>query len=355
MDNERGLKMALNIPLPLAPGQMLLKGAQTGGNLFQQFMSPIIEREKQKQLENHFQQQLQLSKAAAGRAAQAASDAHKLALMKMDPLYEAKQFEALENYFKGRKNQDASRGSPIPEALPREIMGEGLGMFTPEGLAQQQENVQSKIPNEAPSNNPMGMDLELMKAHPMLRGWYKHHFGVDPLAPVAQTPEQKQAAILDTFKKKEEFKAQQEQKLPAAIKTLHENIIHLSPKAIKAIQHIIDIPSPFEPWGLGIIKSGQKAAHTKAVTAAAENYAKAKGWPNTKGSIEKAESILQRGHFETDFDYRKRLREYQDELNEGIENSSSFLHPNKRLPTNDNNVIEYVRENGKLVPKKVKS
>ena len=144
--------------------------------------------------------------------------------------------------------------------------------------------------------------------------------------------------------------------MPAAIKTLHENIIHLSPKADAAIEHIINMPSPLEPYGLGFIKSGQKAAHNKAVTAAAENYSKAKGWPNTKGSIEKAESILQRGEYETDYDYRKRLKEYQQELMQGIKMSNDFLHPNKEQveiePISDGNIVEYVRINGKLVPKR---
>ena len=117
---------------------------------------------------------------------------------------------------------------------------------------------------------------------------------------------------------------------------MHENIIQLSPKAHKAIQHLIDIPSPFEPWGMGAFYSGQKAAHKKAVLAAAENYAKAKGWPNTKGSIEKASEILERGNYESDFDYRKRLREYQDELNEGVQNSSEFLHPGKQVSKIEN-------------------
>src|SRR5258708_37504582 len=102
--------MALNIPLPSAPGEMLLKGVQTGGNLLTQNMhtklererlkqQAEIERENQKQLEAHFQAQLGLSKASAGRAAQAAADAHRLAMMKMDPMTKVHEWEALKNYF----------------------------------------------------------------------------------------------------------------------------------------------------------------------------------------------------------------------------------------------------------------
>lgn len=325
--------MALNIPMPQLPLSGLNQAIATGGNLFSQMINPQIKREDMQRAWRQHLDSMELQKAQAGRAAQAAADAHKLAMMKMDPLTKVRELEALENYFKS-KGGAATPGEQMP--MPTQEAGQGLGMFNQEGLGEAQQQAQAQ---QSASNMPGGLTnehLELMRKFPPLRGFYKQTYGIDPLAPIAQTPEEKQAAQLQLFKEKEKFKAEQEQKLPAAIKTLHENIIHLSPKAVKAIQHIIDIPSPFEPWGLGAVQSGQKAAHNKAVTAAAENYSKAKGWPNTKGSLEKAESILQRGNYETDSDYRKRLREYQDELKEGIQTSSEFLHPGKQVSNVEN-------------------
>lgn len=345
--------MALNIPNTKPFGESLLQGIETGGNLYSRIMQPIISREemenRKKLQEAQLAQQMKvhmddlaLRRAAEARLRQAA-----------DPMHDIQQFQALQNMMRGNGVPASSNQQQSP--MPTQESGEGMGMFSPEGMASAQQQVASQQQTQAPNpgSNTSGVDLELMKQNPMLRGWFKHKFGYDPLAQAPQTPEEKQASALDLFKQKEQYKAAQEQKLPGAIKTLHENIIHLSPKAIDAVQHIIDIPSPFEPWGLGAVQAGQKAAHNKAVTAAAENYAKAKGWPNTKGSIEKAESILQRGKFETDFDYRKRLREYQDELRAGIMSSNQFLHPNKEVSEikPENNVIEYVRINGKLVPK----
>lgn len=60
--------MALNIPMPELPGNALLKGVQTGGNLFSQIMSPIIEREKQKQLDEHFEKEMKLKQAQMARS-----------------------------------------------------------------------------------------------------------------------------------------------------------------------------------------------------------------------------------------------------------------------------------------------
>lgn len=340
--------MALNIPMPLDFGEALLKGVDTGGNFFQRLMQPIIEREKQAQLERHFQEELKLRKAAAGRAG-ANSDLQRQMLQeqlltlkhKNDPNWELQNYLNTVKAFGGGGDVEAQSMQPIPQ----EAEGEGLGLFSPEGLQERQEQV---TPVAQPSQ---AMNTDIFKNNPLLRGFVKHRFGIDPLAVAPQTPEEKNASALKLFQEKENIKAQQEQKMPAAIKTLHENIIHLSPKAIQSIEHIINIPSPTEIPGIGFIKSGQKAAHNKAVTSAAENYSKAKGWPNTKGSIEKAESILQRGNFETDFDYRKRLREYQQELKEGMKTSNDFLHPGKPLEEPQENIVEYVRVNGKLVPK----
>jgi hypothetical protein len=49
--------MALNIPMPGAPGQSFLRGIDTGGNLFSRMMQPVLSREKMNQLGQQFQQE----------------------------------------------------------------------------------------------------------------------------------------------------------------------------------------------------------------------------------------------------------------------------------------------------------
>ncbi len=346
--------MALGIPLPGDMGEALLKGVNTGSGMFARLMQPILEREKLAQQEKQFQQDLAMRKAAAGRAG-ANADLNRQILQQQllglqhqnDPMYGMNQVLSMQKLLGG---EGTAPQQNMP--MPTQETGEGMGMFMPETLGSMQPPAMQS--NMQPQAQPApSINYELLKQNPMMRAFVKKQLGYDPLATVPQTPEQKEQSQFDLFKKKEEYKAQQEQKLPAAVKTLHENIIQLSPKAVTAIQHIIDIPSPFETWGTGALFADQKAAHKKAVTAAAENYAKAKGWPNTKGSIEKAESILQRGNYETDPAYRIRLKEYQDELDEGVVLSNQLLHPNKQpTPSASGNIIEYERVNGKLVPKK---
>lgn len=201
---------------------------------------------------------------------------------------------------------------------------------------QQEQDDRSYLRNLMSGGMPEGggMNMDVFKDNPFARALFKSQYGVDPLQQAPETPEQKRQAALDLFKEKEEYKAQQDAKPTAAVKTLHENIIQLSPKATKAIDELIRLPSPIEVPG-GIYRPGAKAAHSKAVTAAAENYAKAKGWPNTVGSLKKAEEILKRGTLESDKDYRGRLKGYKDELEEGVALSKQFLHPNQNSDEGD--------------------
>lgn len=169
--------MALNIPNTDLPGNSFLKGVQGGSSMFSRLMQPILEREKQKQLEQHFQEQLKLNKAASGRAAQSASDAHKLALMKMDPNYKFQQVQNMLNNLQslgGKQNNpnvtNAQPGSPS-QNLMQMITGnqgqefqQGQGMLMPE----QQENPQlnQNQVGESPDENnqlPGGLDLDQIK------------------------------------------------------------------------------------------------------------------------------------------------------------------------------------------------
>ncbi len=249
--------MATGIPLPGAPGESLMKGIDTGSNMFARIMHPILEREKNKQLaeqfaqtkalekskmaqlENHFQQQFGLSKAAAGRAALAASDAHKLALQKQDPLFAAHQYEALENYYKS-KGQNQGQQMTQPQGMPTQEMGQGQGMFSPQGLQGAQQDAQAQ--QQANNNSAGGIDLELMKSHPMLRGFYKQNFGVDPLAAVPQTPEEKNASAIDLYRQKQAIKngsIGDNVPLTTAMKTKLQGVVTGVDNSLPVIQDLI--------------------------------------------------------------------------------------------------------------------
>ena len=346
--------MALNwLPRQANPIDTLFKGFPD--NLIQNMM----ERKKLAQQEAQHKEEMELRRQSAARAG-ANSDLQRMLLQQQllsaqhanDPMYGYNTMMAIQKKMDedamGQGGQ-ASQPGGQQEYPELEKMFKGQGMFNLPEQNQEEGNVPGmpgQMPgSEAPPAQPTqptqphhgGLNLDLMRKNPAFHAMAKSVLKYDPLAQVPQTPEEKEAMAIDLYKKKEAIKAANGGTLPAAIKTLHENIIQLSPKAHKAIQHLIDIPSPFEPWGFGAIQSGQKAEHNKAVKAAAENYAKAKGWPNTKGSIQEVKDILERGKYETDSDYHKRLKGYQDELDEGVELSNQFLHPEKALSKTNNN------------------
>jgi hypothetical protein len=206
--------MALNIPNTDLPGNSFLKGIDTGSTMFSRLMQPVLERERQKQQAEQFAQELALKKQAAARAG-ALDPMRKMILEQQllklkhsnDPMYEMNQYKALEDWVKGQSSsagvqQEGQQGAP---QMPIQEMGEGMGMFTPEGL----QGAQQQVQNTAPANNARngGIDLELLKAHPMLRGFAKKHLGFDPLATVPETPEQKHAGAINQAISIDEAKA----------------------------------------------------------------------------------------------------------------------------------------------------
>ncbi len=66
------------------------------------------------------------------------------------------------------------KGMPAPE----ELNGQGMGVFSPEGLQEAQQQAQEG----QGGGNDFGIDLDLLRQNPILRGFFKKKFGVDPLA-----------------------------------------------------------------------------------------------------------------------------------------------------------------------------
>ncbi len=214
--------MATGIPLPGAPGESLMKGIDTGSNMFARIMQPILEREKNKQLgeqfgitnkrlseqfsqtkalekakmtqlENHFQQQFGLSKAAASRAALAASDAHKLALMNMDPNREINQIKKLYELAMSQQNGNQqsngqNNNAPQNTDMLRDKL-QSMGMLGQENQMPQGQGVmpmqgQEEAPQypvlETAPQKPAISQPDLMKM--IVGGALKKKTGVNPFA-----------------------------------------------------------------------------------------------------------------------------------------------------------------------------
>lgn len=186
--------MALNIPNTGAPGEGFLKGLDSGGSLFQKIMAPRIAREQLQQKQQQFMQELALRKQAEARMGANSGLTREILQQQLlglkhknDPNYEFQQFQALQNMMASGGQNQSGMSSPQQMPQPTQGMGEGMGMFSPEGLQEAQQ--------QQPSTKPQtqgGLNLEMFRQHPMLRGWAKKHLGYDPLAQVPQTPQEKE-------------------------------------------------------------------------------------------------------------------------------------------------------------------
>jgi len=184
--------MALNIPNTDLPGNSFLKGVDTGSSMFSRLMQPVLEREKQKQQAEQFEKELALRKQAEARMGANSGLNRKILeqnLLKLqhsnDPNYEIQQLQHMIeslNGVGGQQGQGSPQAPGMQQPIPSQEEGEGLGMFTPEGMqeAQQQTQLpQQQTPKSAPQG---GIDMDAIKNNPILRGYFKKHFGVDPAA-----------------------------------------------------------------------------------------------------------------------------------------------------------------------------
>lgn len=387
--------MSTRIPLPGNMIDTLMKGVNTGSSMYSGIMGPILDREKQAQAEKHFQEQLKLQKEAAGRAAQAAADAHR----KMDPMYDINQYQALENWIKGQSGgqQNSQQGSqsgypalnkmfsgqgafnegemhpgnidlgnrpnvPNPETggtstvysmsigtpqgevlIPR-VSDDGRILSEPDAIEQfhktgkhlgiysspdeanraaeaiHQQQAQS-IAQKPSSNNMGGLDMDLLKSHPMLRGFAKKHLGFDPLAPVPQTPEDKNEAALNLFKQKEAIKVANKtgsgETLTAPIKTKYQNVIGGVTSARPILQKLIAETKKGNIPGQAIgalFKRDAQANYKGEISTLLDGVRNAYTIPNTDSGTAKAEDKVLRKSGESDANYAKRLESILNQM-----------------------------------------
>ena len=161
--------MALDIPMPESPGNSLLKGLDTGSTLFSRMIQPMIARERLKQAQEEFQQELALKKAEFARSGANLDLQRQIMQQNLlglqhsnDPLYEFNKFKHIQALLTNGNNSSGMPSEQHTSNVPGSISGK--------------ENT---------------ANLDAMKNNPLLRGFFKQTFGFDPLQ---QTPEEKQQA-----------------------------------------------------------------------------------------------------------------------------------------------------------------
>lgn len=136
--------MALNIPMPGAPGTGFMQGVDTGSNLWSRIMQPQMERARLEQQQNQFVQNLALQKQAQSRAQallpymiQQYQDTHKTA---------ASEAAIKDIYRKIIQGATDDSGTGMPTGAPTPVMTP-----TVPGMPQQGGAVPGAAPMQPPS------------------------------------------------------------------------------------------------------------------------------------------------------------------------------------------------------------
>lgn len=201
--------MATGIPLPGMPGESFLRGINSGSGMFSRMIQPALEREKQRQQAEQFKQQMELHKQNAARAG--ALDPLRKMLMeqqiiglqhKNDPNYEMQQLQNLMNFASGGQAGGGQMTQPEPQTMPQDEQtpfGQGQGMMNPEARGDQGmpnvDNGDQSSPNAPNPAQQGGTNFDALKNNPLVRGYFKHHYGIDL---GAESPEAKRAADLQS-------------------------------------------------------------------------------------------------------------------------------------------------------------
>jgi len=299
--------MALGIPLPSANfGGQLASGSQ---NLMNQMIMQHLNKKKMAQQQAQFEQELALKKQAAGRAG-ANSDLSRsimeqqlLGLQhKNDPNYEMEQFKALQNMVMGggQPSQGQMPNQDMPQGeMPNQEAGDGMGV--PD--AQQQPGMAQDI------QDPMAS----LKNSPMLRGFFKHKFGFDPLAQGPQTPQEKQADALNLFKQKEAIKADGKSGGAATNAVLTQ-----SQQSVQGIDTVLpmldDLISSKNIPGIMNFNPNKNAAYKAKTSSMIDTLVAAQQLPKVQASIDLVEEQVRRKSGESVDNYKSRLKDLKKDL-----------------------------------------
>lgn len=226
--------MATRIPLPGNMIDTLMKGVNTGSNMYSGIMHPILQREQLAQQRKNHLDNLALQQQAQARLSQllpyqiqALKDAH----IKSDPDYELNQLKNMMGFGGGNK-QPSQQQSFIP-GIPAFDMPEN-GEYPSEEqfnqmianpsanqeVPQLNEGAVSPMEADKGGGSANGIDA-LQKA--IMNGYLKKHFGYDA---GKETPEQKRYADLqskmefENIKEKNKEKAIEQKELLAVKKDL---------------------------------------------------------------------------------------------------------------------------------------
>lgn len=212
--------------------------------------------------------------------------------------------------------QQLMSGHPMQQMqMPTQEYGQGMGMFTPEGMQQAQQ--------EAQQQQPQGDGLEALRQSPFGRMLAKKNYGFDPAAPMPETPQEKQERAMQLFKQKEEYKSQSKGgNIPTPeVVTMHQKMMSGLDSVLPQLDQLIAGKVP----GATTFSPSSNAAYKAKTGGLIDTLMAAQGLPKVKESIHIVADQIRRQPFESIAAYKKRLESLKSDLLEQRKRSQDVL------------------------------
>jgi hypothetical protein len=209
--------------------------------------------------------------------------------------------------------------------MNQSLSGQGMfreGMIPPENTGISTISPGSIPPTEMPQQqiqamaSPKGgaINLDLLRKNPLLRAWFKHKFGMDPLAAAPKTQEEKDAAALNLYRKKEEIKAESKGgSTPTnAVLTQNQQAIQGIDTVLPMLDELINDPS--KVYGRFDFNPSKKAAYNAKTSGMIDTLVAAQSLPKVQASIDLVEQQIRRATNESNTAYTDRLKDLRKDL-----------------------------------------
>jgi hypothetical protein len=314
--------MAFSSAVPGTGLQGLLAGLESGNKLMDSIMHPILERERQKQLEEHFRQEMEFKKKQEARMG-ANSGLNRQLLQQQINSYELKNNPQKLFEFIQKIKQQSSNGM-LPQGQQQIPTNQEMNLFGGNGMPNMQEigNPKNQHPQEFMQNTS---DIV---SKPQQSGGIFDNLTSDQQAmlqmagikipKVIENPKEKRFAQLQDKLALEEYKAQQKKILAKGGSNPTNAVLTLNQNAVQGIDTVLPmldelITSKNIP-GILDFSPGKKAAYNAKTSGMIDTLIVAQGLPKVQASIDLVEEQIRRKSGETVFDYQKRLKDLKKDL-----------------------------------------
>lgn len=311
------------------------RGMQSGGNLFQQMMQPVMQQRGMQQADIHHKNNLgfkmqQLEQQALQHKQNLGISLQQLQMAQDLQPWQVKNLQAKVQYHQAQADALANEQNMLSQILSGQFGGMPAN---PQVQMQGGASGQSSV--SAPPMSQVQEGFTKPQMHPAAAAIMKKKFNYDPNA---LTEPEKSQQRMSEFRAKEQYKQDQKsnqdmaQLTPTVRSQVQEEVFAIQ-KIKPQLQQLINM-SPQTYTALG---TANDTAYNALLFNLADGLVKAKKLPQTNDSIHKMEDSLRIGKSETQKSYKKRMEKEFEDLEEREKKGLSLLEGKKVSRSSEEN------------------